>query len=113
MEGGNPRVMPAPPAATPRTNHRLWAAGAAVLFLAIVGSSIDAARRPPAAPARPAAEAPAPAVRTRPPAQAAGTLPCGYCNGDGRIDEADKQRQAPRLEVPLGPCPACEGQGKH
>ena len=107
--------MVSPPDTAPRTNHRLWAAGAAVLLLAIVVSWFFASGLPSAAPARPASEAPAPAEegRTRPPAQAVGTLPCGYCNGDGRIDEADKQRQAPRLEVPLGPCPACEGRGKH
>lgn len=100
--------MEVPRGAVRRTNPRLWATGAAVLFVAIVASSIHATR-PSVAPASPPpAEAPGP-----PPKKSGGALPCGTCNGDGRIDEADKQRQAPRLDVPLGPCPACEGRGRH
>lgn len=83
-----------------------------MLFLAIVASSIHATR-PSAAPSfPPPAEVPVP-PRPPSPKKSGGALPCGYCNGDGRIDEADKQRQAPRLDVPLGPCPACEGRGRH
>jgi len=99
-----------PKSGAPRTNHRLWATGAAVLFLAIVASSIHATRPSAVPTSPPPTEAP---VAPRPPKKTGGALPCGYCNGDGRIDEADKQRQAPRLDVPPGPCPACEGRGKH
>jgi len=97
------------PTARPRTDHRLWASGAVVLLLAILTSSIHAARRPEAPLPGSAVPVPAPAVSP----QGAGTIPCGYCDGDGRIDEADLRRQAPRLNVPLGRCPACEGRGRH
>ncbi len=41
-----------------------------------------------------------------------GTIPCGYCNGDGNIDPQDQSRtQPPYLQAPLGRCPACAGKG--
>ena len=63
---------------------------------------------PPATP--PAAEVePPPAVSA--PDPRAGRIVCGFCNGDGRIDLQDLRREAPRLDVKEGPCPACEGKG--
>ncbi len=46
-----------------------------------------------------------------PPAKA-GRIPCGVCNGDGRIDQEDRDRTNPPFtDAPLGPCPACGGKG--
>lgn len=92
-----------------RTPHALWGAGAVVL-LAAIGLAL-AFRRPEPPPAPAAAEEGAPVPSPTAPAGRAGRVVCGFCNGDGRIDAADRARQAPRLDVPEGPCAACAGRG--
>jgi hypothetical protein len=98
--------MDAPPVPR-RTPHGLWAAGAVALLLLILWAI--PARRPPA-PAPEAVETP-PATSPAEPTGRAGRVVCGFCNGDGRIDAADRARRAPRLDVPEGPCAACAGKG--
>ena len=90
--------------------------GAVTLLLAIVisGSAARSAGRGGAAPVPSvepvpgaAAEEPAPLTPAR-----AGGVPCGFCNGDGRIDERDRYRTLPPFtSAPLGPCPYCTGKG--
>jgi hypothetical protein len=92
------------PAKPRRTPHGLWAAGAVVLLLLIAWAT--PVRRPPS----PAPEAPPPGSPPIPTGRA-GRVVCGFCNGDGRIDATDRARQAPRLDVPEGPCAACAGKG--
>ena len=92
--------------------------GAATLFIAIVisGSAArSAARQAGAAP--PASEEPARDAASDDPAppaapSRAGRLPCGFCNGDGRIDETDRYRAMPPFtSASPGPCPHCAGKG--
>lgn len=41
----------------------------------------------------------------------AGPSTCGYCNGDGRIDAADRDRRVPPFtNAPVGTCPYCGGK---
>jgi hypothetical protein len=91
-----------------RTPHGKWAAGAALILAALVLAVLFQPRpAPPRAPGEVFAEpAPLPVHEGR-----AGKVPCGYCDGDGRIDAKDLTRQAPRLESKEGPCPACGGKG--
>jgi hypothetical protein len=82
-------------------------------FLAFVGllAAAAAKRGQPSEVSAPRVEEPAASPASRP-ASGAGGVTCGYCGGDGRIDEADRYRRTPpRLEAPLGPCPTCAGKG--
>ena len=75
------------------------------------GNPSDSLRRPDAeaAPAEePALSNPEPLS----PVTRVGGIPCGICNGDGRIDTADRERTMPPFtSAPLGRCPACAGKG--
>ena len=90
-----------------RTPHALWAAGALLLLAAIAAAWPRASAPRPASPAEEAPAIPAPVHVP----SAAGKVPCGFCDGDGRVDARDKARPAPRLNVAEGPCPACAGKG--
>jgi hypothetical protein len=91
-----------------RTPHEKWAAGAAVILLALVFAVLT---RPGPPPSRPAEAVELPPPPPAPPDGRAGRVVCGFCDGDGRIDAADLRREAPRLDVKEGPCPACAGKG--
>lgn len=84
-----------------------------VLCLAVlVAVATGRGRRPAAAPSAEPTDSgggsPAePAGRSK-----VGSVPCGYCNGDGRLDDADLyKRTPPRINAPPGPCPVCVGRG--
>lgn len=52
-----------------------------------------------------------PGVAPPPPPGRTGKTVCGYCNGDRRIDAADRQRRTPPFtSAPEGPCPYCKDQ---
>ena len=94
--------------APPRTPHGKWAAGAVVILVALVFAVLTR----PGSPPRPRAEdveLPPPPLSA--PEGRAGRVVCGFCDGDGRVDAADLRREAPRLDVREGPCPACAGKG--
>ena len=93
-----------------RTPHAKWAAGALVL-LAAIAAAVAGIPGPSPVPAPPSPPAEAVEPLRSAPAGGAGRVVCGFCNGDGRIDAADRRREAPRLEVQEGPCAACAGKG--
>jgi len=92
--------------------------GTFALFAAIIVAGVMARRvRTSADPRRPIpteaqAEEPGAAEAAPLPPARVGGIPCGVCNGDGRIDAADRDRTMPPFtSAPLGRCPACEGKG--
>lgn len=91
-----------------RTPHGKWAAGAALLLGALALAVLNVPVPAPPLPRPEIFEEPR-ALPTSP--GRAGKVPCGYCDGDGRIDARDLTRQAPRLDAREGPCAACGGTG--